>query len=192
MSQTLKNNSYHILGLDTSASQREVLKRSKEIINRLKIDDHPAYDLDSDVFENFRTEESVKEAVQKLSAPKKRIKEYFFWFQIADSVDEQAAGLLKNKDYAEASRVWEHNSEKDTAKALLYKKNLAILHCLLLFKKNSKTNLTQSLKLWKELLDSEKFWGAFAKVYKLHDELGTSQEIVDEFKSHAISYVADI
>jgi tetratricopeptide (TPR) repeat protein len=107
-------------------------------------------------------------------------------------VDEQAAGLLKNKDYAEASRVWEHNSEKDTAKALLYKKNLAILHCLLLFKKNSKTNLTQSLKLWKELLDSEKFWGAFAKVYKLHDELGTSQEIVDEFKSHAISYVADI
>lgn len=192
MSQTLKNNSYHILGLDTSASQREVLKRSKEIINRLKIDDHPAYDLDSDVFENFRTEESVKEAVQKLSTPKKRIKEYFFWFQIADSVDEQAAGLLKNKDYAEASRAWEHNSEKDTAKAFLYKKNLAILHCLLLFKKNSKTNLNQSLKLWKELLDSEKFWGAFAKVYKLHDELGTNQEIIDEFKSHAISYVADI
>lgn len=190
--QTLKNNSYHVLGLDTSASQREVLRRSKEIVNRLKIDDLPAYDLDLDIFENFRTEESVKEAVQKLSTPKKRIKEYFFWFQIADSVDEQAAGLLKNKDYAEASRVWEHNSEKDTAKAFLYKKNLAILHCLLLFKKNSKTNLTQSLKLWKELLDSEKFWGAFAKVYKLHDELGTSQEIMDEFKAHAISHVADI
>ncbi|MBI2048237.1 MAG: hypothetical protein HYT27_03795, partial [Parcubacteria group bacterium] len=82
--------------------------------------------------------------------------------------------------------------EKDTAKALLYKKNLAVLHCLLLFKKNSKINLTQSLKLWKELIDSDRFWGAFTKVYKLHDELGTSQEIIDEFKSHAISYVADI
>lgn len=192
MPKTLKNNSYHILGLDTSVSQRDVLKRSKEIINRLKIDDLPVYDLDLDIFENFRTEESVKEAVQKLSAPKKRIKEYFFWFQIADSVDEQAAGILKSKNYAEASQVWEHNSEKDTAKSLLYKKNLAILHCLLLFKKNSKTNLTQSMKLWKELLDSDKFWNAFAKVYKLHDELGTSQEIIDEFKSNAISYVADI
>ena len=145
MTGKLKNNSYHILGLDTSASQREVLKRSKEIINRLKIDDLPVYDLDLDIFENFRTEESVKEAVQKLSSPKKRIKEYFFWFQIVDSVDEQAAGLLKSKEYAEASRVWENSSEKDTAKSLLYKKNLAILHCLLLFKKDSKTNLEQSL-----------------------------------------------
>lgn len=71
MMQTLKNNSYHVLGLDTSASQREILKRSKEIVNRLKIDDFPVYDLDLDIFENFRTEESVKEAVQKLSAPKK-------------------------------------------------------------------------------------------------------------------------
>lgn len=192
MPKTLKNNSYYILGLDTSVSQRDVLKRSKEIINRLKIDDLPVYDLDLDIFEDFRTEESVKEAVQKLSTPKKRIKEYFFWFQIADSVDEQAAGLLKSKNYAEASQVWEHNSEKDTAKSFLYKKNLAILHCLLLFKKNSKTNLTQSMKLWKELLESDKFWNAFAKVYKLHDELGTSQEIIDEFKSNAISYVADI
>ena len=192
MTGKLKNNSYHILGLDTSASQREVLKRSKEIINRLKIDDLPVYDLDLDIFENFRTEESVKEAVQKLSSPKKRIKEYFFWFQIVDSVDEQAAGLLKSKEYAEASRVWENSSEKDTAKSLLYKKNLAILHCLLLFKKDSKTNLEQSLKLWRELIDSDKFWSAFAKVYKLHDELGTNQEIINEFKLNAVSYVADI
>lgn len=192
MPKTLKNNSYHILGFDTSVSQRDVLKRSKEIINRLKINDVLVYDLDLDIFEDFRTEESVKEAVQKLSAPKNMIKEYFFWFQIADSVDEQAVGFLKSKDYAEASRVWEHNSEKDIAKSLLYKKNLAILHCLLLFKKNSKTNLTQSLKLWKELIDSDRFWSAFAKVYKLHDELGTSQEIIDEFKLNAISYVADI
>ena len=192
MTGKLKNNSYHILGLDTSASQREVLKRSKEIINRLKIDDLPVYDLDLDIFENFRTEESVKEAVQKLSSPKKRIKEYFFWFQIVDSVDEQAAGLLKSKEYAEASRVWENSSEKDTAKSLLYKKNLAILHCLLLFKKDSKTNLEQSLKLWRELIDSDKFWIAFAKVYKLHDELGTNQEIINEFKLNAVSYVADI
>lgn len=192
MTGTPKNNAYYILGLDTSASQRDILRRSKEIINRLKIEDVPTYDLDFDIFDDFRTEESVKEAVQKLTSPKKRIKEYFFWFQIADNIDEQAAGLLNNKDYAEASRVWQHNSEKNTTKSFLYKKNLAILHSVLLFKKDSKTNLEQSLKLWKELIDSDKFWGAFTKIYKLHDELDTSQEIIDEFKSNVISHVADI
>lgn len=192
MTKILKQNSYYILGLDTSASQRDILKRSKEIINRLKIDDLPIYDLDLDVFEDFRTEESVKKAVQKLSAPRKRLKEYFFWFQIADSVDDQAVGLLKNNDYTEANRVWEHNSEKDTTKSLLYKKNIAILRCLLLFTKDNKSDLSQSLKLWKELIDSDKFWSAFTKVYKLHDEFGTSQEVIDEFKSNVASYVADI
>ena len=92
---SLKNNAYHILGLDTSASEKELLKRSKEIINRIKIDDTPEYDLDLGMFEDFRTEDSVKEALQRLQAPKKRIREYFFWFQISDSVDEQALGLLK-------------------------------------------------------------------------------------------------
>ncbi|MDA2922719.1 hypothetical protein MYX07_05660 [Patescibacteria group bacterium AH-259-L07] len=168
------------------------MKRSKEIINRLKIEDLPEYDLDLDIFDDFRTEESVKGAVQKLSSPKKKIKEHFFWFQIADRIDEQAAGLLRNKDYTEASRVWEHNSEKDTVKSLLYKKNLAILYCLLLFKKDNKANLKRSLNLWKELVGSDKFWNSFAKVYKLHDELGTSQKIIDEFKLNAVSYVADI
>lgn len=192
MSETLKNNSYHILGLDTSVSRRDVLRRSKEIINRLKIDDLSEYDLDLDVFDGFRTEELIKEAVQKLSSPKKRIKEYFFWFQIVDSVDEQVAALLKSKDYDEAIRIWESNSEKNIAKSLLYKKNLAILYCILLFKKDNTTNLKQSLNLWKELIDSDKFWSSFTKVYKLYDELGTSQEIIDELKLNAISYVADI
>lgn len=192
MTNILKQNSYYVLGLDSSASHRDILKRSKEIINRLKIDDLPGYDLDLDVFEGFRTEESVKKAVQKLSNPQKRLREYFFWFQIMDKVDDQAIGLLQNNDYIEAIRVWENNSEKDTTRAFLYKKNLAILYCLLLFTKDSKTHLKQSLKLWKELIDSDKFWSAFTKVYKLHDEFDINKKTLDEFKSSIASSVADI
>ena len=109
MSTTLKNNAYHILGLDTSASERDILKRSKEIVNRLRVDDTPDYDLDIGVFEGFRTEDAVKDALQRLQAPKKRIKEYFFWFQIADGVDEQVLGLLKLKDYLNAIRTWQNS-----------------------------------------------------------------------------------
>src|SRR3989344_2992647 len=192
MSSTLKNNAYHILGLDTSASEKDILKRSKEVINRLKADDSPNYDLDIGVFENFRTEDAVKDALQRLQAPKKRIKEYFFWFQIADGIDEQVLGLFKLKDYLNAIRTWENASEGQSTKALFYKKNLAILYCLVLSAEDNKAYLHSSLVAWKELMDSDKFWASFAKVYKLHDEQTASEDIISDLKKHAVEYLADI
>ncbi len=192
MSQTLKNNAYHILGLDTSASERDTLKRSKEIINRLRVDDTPDYDLDIGVFQNFRTEDAVKDALQRLQAPKKRIKEYFFWFQIADGIDEQVLGLLKLKDYLNAIRTWQNASEGQSTKAFFYKKNLAILYCLALSASNNKEYLQKSLETWKELVDSDKFWTSFSKVYKLHDEQTASEDIISDFKKHVVDYLSDI
>lgn len=189
---SLKNNAYHILGLDTSASEKELLKRSKEIINRIKIDDTPEYDLDLGMFEDFRTEDAVKEALQKLQAPKKRIREYFFWFQISDSVDEQALGLLKHKDYLNAIRTWQNAAEGDGAKSYFYRKNLAILYCMVLSVENDKQYLQDSLTTWKSILDSDKFWSAFSKAYKLHDEQTASDEVISEFKKHVVSYLSDI
>jgi len=192
MSQTLKNNAYHILGLDTSASEKDILKRSKEIINRLRVDDTPDYDLDIGVFEGFRTEDAVKDALQRLQAPKKRIKEYFFWFQIADGVDEQVLGLLKLKDYLNAIRTWQDASEGQSTKAFFYKKNLAILYCLALSASDNKDYLQKSLETWKKLVDSDKFWTSFSKVYKLHDEQTASEDIISDFKKHVVEYLSDI
>lgn len=189
---SLKNNAYHILGLDTSASEKELLKRSKEIINRIKIDDTPEYDLDLGMFEDFRTEDLVKEALQKLQAPKKRIREYFFWFQISDNVDEQALGLLKHKDYLNAIRTWQNAADGDGAKSYFYRKNLAILYCMVLSVENDKQYLQDSLTIWKSILDSDKFWSAFSKAYKLHDEQTASDEVISEFKKHVASYLSDI
>lgn len=189
---TLKNNAYHILGLDITASEKEILKRSKEIINRLKIDDYPEYDLDIGIFKDFRTEDAVKEALQRLQAPKKRIKEYFFWFQIADSVDEQALGLLKTKDYLNAIRIWQNAAEGESAKAFLYKRNLAILYCIVLSVENDQHYLQDSLNIWKAILDSDKFWASFSKMYKLHDEQTASDDVISDFKKHVISYLSDI
>jgi len=189
---SLKNNAYHILGLDTSASEKELLKRSKEIINRIKIDDTPEYDLDLGMFEDFRTEDSVKEALQKLQAPKKRIREYFFWFQISDNVDEQALGLLKQKDYLNAIRTWKNAADGDGAKSYFYRKNLAILYCMVLSVENDKQYLQDSLTTWKSILDSDKFWSAFSKAYRLHDEQTASDEVISEFKKHVVSYLSDI
>ncbi|MFH0769951.1 MAG: hypothetical protein V1926_01085 [Candidatus Peregrinibacteria bacterium] len=192
MSSTLNNNAYRILGLDTSASEKDILKRSKEVINRLKADDIPNYDLDVGPFEDYRTEDSVKDSLQKLQAPKKRIKEYFFWFQIADSIDEQVIGLFKLKDYSNAILIWQHASDSQSTKAFFYKKNLAILFCLILCSENNKDYLKSSLVAWKKLIDSDKFWNSFSKIYKLHDEQTASEEIISDFKRHVIEYLSDL
>src|ERR1700677_2492923 len=126
MSNTFKNNAYHVLGLDTSANQKSIIKRSKEILKLLEIDNPPEYPLDLNFFNNFRTEESVKDAIQKLQTPKKKIKEYFFWFQIEEDVDKEAEELLSNNDYQSALKTWESSSSK----SVLCKKNLAILMTL--------------------------------------------------------------
>ena len=192
MSNLLKNNAYHILGLDASSTQKDILKRSKDITKNIQVGDVPHYDLDLDVFDNFRTEDSVKDAIQKLTSPKKQIKDYFFWFNIADKTDEQAVGILRLKKPEDALLVWENSAQGDSTKALFYKKNLAILYCLLLFKEDNDHYLKESLRLWHELINSKKFWAAFSKIYKLNDELNTDQETIDEFEKKCPSYVADL
>ncbi len=192
MSQTLINNAYHILGLDTSSTQKDVSRRAKEIINRLKIDDTPLYDTDIEVSGDLRSEALVKDAAEKLQLPKKKIKEYFLWFQVSDEVDEDAVNHLKKNEEVQAIETWKKASEPNTAKALFYKKNLALLYCLLLAKTADKQYLHDSLKAWSEIINSEKFWAAFSKVYKLHDEQTSSQEIIDGFKDQVVGYLSDI
>lgn len=192
MSNTLKNNAYHILGLDVSASEKDISKRSKEILNRLLADDTPEYDLDIGMFGDFRTEDSVKDALQRLQSQKKKIKEYFFWLQIADSVDEQVLKFLKTKDYSNAIKTWQNISDGDGTKNLLYKKNLAILHCLVLSVENNEEYLKDSLRAWEDLINSDKFWTSFSKIYRLHDEQTASEDVINDFRKHVVELLSDI
>jgi hypothetical protein len=192
MSDILKLNAFHVLGLDTSANEKDILKRSRDIINRLKIDDLPIYDLDVGLFENFRTVVTVKDALQRLQTARKRIKEYFFWFQISDAVDVEASECLKKQDYTGAMHIWEDASSKGGAKSFFYKRNLAILYCLGLSVENDSHYLDASLLIWKELYDSDKFWSTFYKTYKLHNEQTASDEIVLDFATRFTEYLSDI
>jgi hypothetical protein len=192
MQYTLKNNAYNILGLDIMASERDILKRSKEIINRLKIDDVPQYDFDIKFFENFRTEESVKESIQKLQTPKKQIRECFFWFQFTDINDKEVLELIRQKNFSNSIRIWQNASEGNSIKAFRYKKNLAILYSLLLTLEDNDQYLRESIALWKGLVDSEKFWSAFEKIYTSHNEQTASDEVLSDFKKQVVGYLSDM
>ena len=89
MSKTFfTENAYNVLGLDSSASEKEILKRSREIENLLKIDEIPEYELDLPFSKEVRTETKVKKAAERLTTPDKKIIETFFWFFLKDNTDE--------------------------------------------------------------------------------------------------------
>ena len=191
MSNLFQDNAYHVLGLDTSASQKDINKRSKEIINLLRIEEESSYETDLNIVSVNRKESTVKEAVQNLSSPTKRIKEYFFWFDIENDTDENAVKLLKDQKVDEAINVWEVPANSETAGGFVAKKNLAVLASLLLLKTGQKKYLTQSIGYWKDILLSEKFWPHFEKLYALNDEIGTSKAALDEFTKQATDYLSD-
>ncbi len=191
MANLFRDNAYNVLGLDISASQKEINKRSKEIVNLLKIDEESTYETDLEVAEAKRTEATVKDAVQKLSSPTKKIQEYFFWFDVENDTDEKALQFLQNGKVNEAIDLWSKDADKETATGFVSKKNLAILYSVLLVHKGLKSHLTQSISCWKDLVLSDKFWTYFEKIYALNDEVGTSDSALKAFRNNVTDVLAD-
>ncbi len=192
MTTSLKDNAYHVLGLTGTATYKQILQRSNEIIQRLKIEDLAKYGLDISAFETYRTEESVKEALRRLQAPKTRLKEYFFWFRIANDVDNNAAALFAQMDFDNAIAVWQAALDEQNNDAFTHKRNLALaLTISLLNRANPADRIEASLSTWAALLKSPEFWKAFAEEYKQDAEL-LSDEVLSDFRKNAASYLSDI
>ncbi len=188
MSRLFSLNAYSVLGLDTGVSQKEISRRSKEIINLLKIDEIREYDTDlGSINVITRSEPSINDAVKRLSSPIKRIQEYFFWFEIENDLDEKDLALLRDNQYDEALDNWKKRAEK----SLTSKRNLAIASSLLLNHTGYKKYLKMSVDAWSEVVNSDKFWSHFEKVYALNDEIGTSNSAIDDFRSKVLDYLSD-
>lgn len=188
----LKNNAYHILGLDSTASQKDILHRDKELLAHIKMGDIPSYPLDVDIVEIPRTESTVKRALQDLQSPKNGMKDFFFWFHLADEIDEKAFAALKDKKYEEAFAAWKGASKTNSAKSFFYKKNLVILETLLLTVKDDTTSLKHTLDLWKSIIDSEKFWKFFEKAYEAQEHNSVTHEVFIAFRKRLPEYLSDI
>src|SRR3989344_112164 len=192
MSNSIENNAYRILGLDVNASKKDILKRYKEITNRLKIDDFPTYDLDFELPNKSRNEDSVNDAFKRLQNLKNSLKEYFFWFSVSDTVDEKSVKFLQNNDISKAIQTWKNALDDSNSTAYFYKKNLAVLYCLLLFKQSNATYLKESIGLWNDIINSDKFWIVFTKKYGLNNEQTLSLEVISDFRKSVVKSISDI
>jgi len=189
MKNIIKQNSYLILGLYASANPREINKRGKEILRRLHIGDTPEYDADVGIFSNFRNEENTKNAIQRLSMPKKKIVDTLFWFEIINENDLKA---INANDHNEAINIWGEYIDKDTPKSLLHVKNLAVLNTILLYTKEGDNFIEDSLRLWKDLFEKDKFWKAFFNSFRAHHEVDVSDHLLEDLRKEATDLLADV
>lgn len=192
MTASLRDNAYHVLGLTGAATSKQILQRSNEIVQRLKIDDIPEYELDIRAFGNCRTEESVKDALRRLQAPRARLLEYFFWFRFAGNVDMTASALLSGGDLEGAIETWRSGIEP--AAAIARWRNLAIALTISLLGDGAlppDEHLEESLLTWSDIIDSDEFWEDFAEEYR-RDAESLSDEALADFRNRVLSDLSDI
>jgi predicted transcriptional regulator len=181
-------NSFHVLGLDGTATVKRAIQRANEITQRLKIDDSPAYFMDLLQPDAFRSEQSVKEALRLLQSPKTRLREYFFWFRIDDQIDKDAAAYIAKGDYNGAIDTWRSAARSDSPTSQVYKRNLSIALFAVIA---SSDELRTSLAAWKAILESKKFWTAFGQEYLQTGET-ISDDALIEFKNEVSGFLSDI
>jgi hypothetical protein len=192
VANSLKYNAYHVLGLDTTASSKQILQRSNEIAQRLKIDDVPVYELDIPAFGSIRTESAVKDAVRRVQSPKLRVQEYFFWFRCDSDLDKAALALLGKQDYSAAAQVWEQAARGDGDASFKCVRHLALLRSLALLVPENRERIDASLQSWKTLVESEEFWRSFARSYRFDGEYAASDDVLSDFRKNVRGYVSDV
>jgi hypothetical protein len=187
-----RENAYYILGLDTSASSKEINNRADEITRYLQIDEIPEYDSDIPFWKPERTIDSVNKAKQRLSDGKKKISEMFFWFTIEDDADEAAMEAIQNEDIESAISIWKSKQEVNI-NGYAEERNLATLFSIGLSETEEEYDgyLTSSILYWREIFSAETQWNQFKEIYKLYDDVGYSEAILNDFRNKAEKIIAD-
>lgn len=190
MKNALSHNAFNVLGLTSNASYKDVTRKAREIIRNSEIGDSKV-DGDFNLFAIERDPSVIEESLSSLSTPKKKLQEYFFWFDSSDKEDEEAVNLIRLNNTERARLLWKSKSKGSGIDNLFKKKNLTILlTCLVLGGK--KEYLLESLDLWRELFSTAKFWTSFQKVYKMNNDEEIDSEILENFKAEAEKCLSDI
>jgi hypothetical protein len=189
-SDLFTHNAYGILGLPTNATEREISRRAKEIINLLKIGEQPSYDLDLKFVNKIRSIETVTKAQQDLLDPNTRLKEYFFWFTAADEKDSEAMEWISEDDFVEAMEIWIDKLDQN-ADDYMSLKNIAIMESLIFSEKGTKKFLSASVWNWYVFIESDQAWRIFADDYVLLDGVKLDQFVLNDFPDHVTALLSD-
>jgi hypothetical protein len=178
--QVLIRNSFNILGLSSSATLKEIRKRSQQLLQLAKIEEIQEFETDIGHVREFRSESEVKLALERISGIKERLREIFFWFNDHNIENQKSIVLISQGNYQEAIDILDKTSTASID--WLERKNLALALMFQAFASSDFNGFCRSLELWKQIAESDDFWKFYEKHYLLHDELGTSSSLFEEFR----------
>ena len=122
------NNPYRVLGIEVTASRKELVKRVSDLEMFAEIGKVKAYSLDlSDVFALDRSLENIKEAERKLENDESKLLYSCFWFLTHDSVDELALDCLSSGDIDKAYVIWSRQIEKSESPKFSWRLNRSVV-----------------------------------------------------------------
>ena len=186
--QVLIKNSYNILGLSTAATLKEIRQRSQQLLQLAKIEEIQEFDTDIGNIREFRNESEVRLALERIFGIKDRLREVFFYFDDHNKENQKVVSLIARGNYQKAIDALD-KTDKASLDWLGYK-NLALALLFQAFGSDDLNSFCRSCELWKHIVESEDFWKFYEKHYLLHDELGTSSSLFQEFRSEIYEYLS--
>jgi hypothetical protein len=164
----INNNPYRQLGVYSTSPQKEVVANQGKMKAFLKVGRPVTFPLDlNGLLPNvLRTEQSVADAISKLTLPTEQLRYAQFWFSKCTQLDEIACGKLTNGDIDGAVEIWK---KKTTASSL---QNLLV--CALI-----RNQLGNAISYAQTLYSS--YSNEFVKMVLGDNALATSDNLAHDF-----------
>ena len=117
----INNNPYRQLGVYSTSPQKEVVANQGKMKAFLKVGRQVSFPLDLNGLlpDVLRTEQSVADAISKLTLPTEQLRYAQFWFSKCTQLDEIACGKLANGDIDGAVVIWKKKATASSLQNLL-------------------------------------------------------------------------
>jgi hypothetical protein len=182
-----RKNAFRITGLSVDATTREIAKHAGKIKMLVELGQDPHMQGAAFPLKPPPSLDEIREAIQKLKDPEKRLIDEFFWFwpgEFGNSQSDPAMQALAKDDSRTAVEIWAAR-ENDGASGIVAKHNLALVyHVRALdgenasvrneFGEERRQRITAYWKgafsRWECLITSEPFWGRVLERIRQLDE----------------------
>ena len=124
-----RNNAFRIMGLPVDASTKEMLKRADKLKMMEQLGHRHEANTTAFALEPSPTVDEIREAIQRLREPERRLIDEFFWFwpgTFGDSASDPAIQALMRGDSSRAYEIWAA-AEDDPAAGFVAIHNIAVM-----------------------------------------------------------------
>jgi small subunit ribosomal protein S13 len=102
----IRNNPFRILGLPTTASDKEIAKRVSDLLIYAEMGKEISYDTDFPFLGKLdRSVESIKLASNRIELPENKIFYSLLCFDLKDNFEKDSIGFVKKGDFNEANNI---------------------------------------------------------------------------------------